>query len=87
MDVLPEVLLNYDTPRIFGGMSGGIDPERIARLIESGLAATAESERLEYLNDAVRLITNAAAMASPEDKVRFEELLSVVQTMIGDYSS
>jgi hypothetical protein len=64
-----------------------LDPERIARLIESGLAATAESERLQYLKDAVRLITNAAAMASPEQQARFDELLIVVQSMIQERSS
>jgi hypothetical protein len=68
-------------------MSCGIDPERIARMIESGLAATAEPERLQYLNDAVRLITNAVAMASPENQPQFEELLSAVQTKIRNYST
>jgi len=56
-------------------------------MIESGLAATAEPERLQYLNDAVRLITNAVAMASPENQPQFEELLSAVQTKIRNYST
>jgi hypothetical protein len=55
-------------------------------LIESGLAATAESERLQYLKDAVRLVTNAAAIAAPEKKARFEQLLDAVQAKIREYS-